>query len=540
SGGALLLNMHSMFFPNTEFRSAFAESVADQKAQTALCGNKTPSASRTELAFLWATRVPDAGAPEIALNQAAHLAIGGKTTVPVTVKARDANLVARVREWKLVSADGKTSAPIPVKVNADAKTLELAPSDPKLKPGHWKLAGTWDWSPLQVAGDLELRPFSKFDTAHLTGASHDRLTASHGKCLADLVGADFEFVKKVEYKNAEDQFAEPVMLPFRVSQETTLETQLDPSAIGAGQYQFLLVQSDGKEHEVPFQVLPDAPQIKNLPLTVNTDAPDEEILLEGSGLDRIEGFSADHAQIEMGGNGRSISVKLDDSVAAGAKIALRMKVQGFAEPVTLPDALIVAGPRPQITGVHPAQAPDPGVALRVGEIAAGSFVGFAIETAHAPVVTGVRLSCGSKGGTTVKPRQEAAGALFLSFNPSNVGEPGCEIGVQILTAASGSSARRTLGTIVRIPHIDSFTVADQKTNDNLYTGVLKGQDLDAIERVGWDAATGTPVTAIPAPVAGGGSETLEIPVPWPAPSPHAQLYIWLRGEKAGRATSARL
>ena len=44
SSGALLLNMHGLFFPNTEFRSSFGEPVPEHKTETALCGNKTPSA----------------------------------------------------------------------------------------------------------------------------------------------------------------------------------------------------------------------------------------------------------------------------------------------------------------------------------------------------------------------------------------------------------------------------------------------------------------------------------------------------------------
>jgi len=540
TGGALLVNMHGMFFPNTEFRSSLAQTVPDHKLQTALCGNKTPSASRTALAFLWATRVPDAEAPEIALKKTTHVPIGAKTPVEVTVKARDPNLLARVRDWKFLSEDGKTSVPASVKVNAEAKTLEVDTSDPKLQPGLWKLGGNWDWAPLTVSGDLELRPFSTFQSAHLTADSHDRLTADTGKCLADLEGADFEFVQKLAYKNTEDRFAQPVTLPFHVSNETTLETQLDPKSMGVGHYAFLLTQADGKEHQVPFEVLSAPPHITNLPLTVNTGASEEQIRLDGTGLDRVESLSADHAQITLGPEGKAITVTLDSGVKPGEKIALQMRVRGFAEPVPVPDALLVAGPRPEITAVHPAQAPDLGVALRKGEIAAGSFVGYALDIANAPAVDAVKLSCNDGAGKMVKARQQAAGSLFLSFNPASIGEPGCEIKAEIVTADAGTSLPKTLGTIVRVPHIESFSVGEQKTNGNLYTGTLKGQDLDTIERVGWDAATGTPVTAIPAPVAGGGSETLEIPVPWPAPAPHAPLYIWIRGEKTGRATSAHL
>ena len=534
SGGALLLNMHSLFFPNTEFRSALAQPVPDHKMQTALCGNKTASASRTELAFLWATRIPDSDAPEIALTKAEHLPIGAQSTVGVTVKARAESLAGRVQGWKLVSDDGKVSVPLAVRFSAEAKTLEFKTDNPKLKAGLWRLAGDWDWAPLTVAGKLELRSFSRFDKAHLTPDSHDRLTQSNGKCLVDLEGDDFEFVSKVAYKSLDDRFAQPSTIPFHVAGSATLETQLDPKSLGAGRYEFLIAQSDGKEHEVPFRVLPAPPEITNLPLIVNEGSESESFTLKGAGLDRIEGFSAEHARV-VWGRGDNIVVRLDPAVKEGDRIALQMKVREFDRPVALPGALVVAGPRPEIAAVHRSQGQDAGVELRPGEIAAGSFVSFALDMVHAPVVSGVRLSCGGNGGIVVKL---APGSSYLSFNTSAVGQPGCAAMAEAMTPDSGTSLPKSLGTIVRVPHIEGFEVGDRKADENTYLGSLKGQDLDAIERIGWDAKTGTPVTAIP--VANGTGETLQIAVPWPAPSPHAPLYIWLRGESAGRLTKILL
>jgi hypothetical protein len=110
----------------------------------------------------------------------------------------------------------------------------------------------------------------------------------------------------------------------------------------------------------------------------------------------------------------------------------------------------------------------------------------------------------------------------------------------LLTANSGDSAPVKLGVIVRLPKIESFQLTGDKADGNAFYGALKGEDLEGIEKVGWDANTGTPVEAIPAPVAGGGSEQiLRVAVPWPAPAPHAPLYIWLRGEQSGRATTVR-
>jgi hypothetical protein len=98
----------------------------------------------------------------------------------------------------------------------------------------------------------------------------------------------------------------------------------------------------------------------------------------------------------------------------------------------------------------------------------------------------------------------APGSSFLSFNTAAVGGPGCEVMAEAITADAGTSEPRDLGAIVRLPKIEAFEVGDRKASEN------------------------------------GSEETLQIAVPWPAPSPHAPLYVWLRGEAAGRLTKSLL
>ncbi|MGD1072643.1 MAG: hypothetical protein ABSB15_21160 [Bryobacteraceae bacterium] len=550
-GGALLVNMHSLIFPGTEFRSAFAQSAPDRKDQTVLCGNKTPSTARTELAFLWATRIPDATAPEVSLPKPEHLPIGAKSSFPIAVKARDWSLAARVQDWKLVStADEKISVPAAAKVNTQTKTIEIDPQDPKLKPGAWKLAGNWDWSPLS-AGEIDLRPLSQFDKAHLTPDSQDRLTQGSGKIVVSLAGDDFEFVEKLAYRCKDDKFAQPSPLPFslpkgpRAGPETTMETQIDPQSLAAGNYEFLIAQDDAKVHEVPFKVLPAPPQISNLPLVAHTDGNSERITLRGTGLDRIEDLSAGDARITLGeakrGDEREAEVIVNPGIAKGSRITVQMKVKDFEQPIGLTDALLVAGPRPAITDVRASLPSDLGIELQAGEIPENSFVSFALDVSNAPVVTGVHLACDAGGPSVpVKLHPAPNGPLFLSFDPATVGQAGCRVLASLLTANSGDSLPVKLGIIVRLPKIESFQLTGDKAEGNAFYGALKGRYLEGIEKVGWDANTGTPVEAIPAPIAGGGSaQILRVAVPWPAPAPHAPLYIWLRGEQSGRATTAR-
>ncbi len=553
TGGAVLVNMHSLFFPGTEFRSAFAQTSPERKGQTALCGNKTPSAARTELAFLWATRIPDAPAPEISIPKPVHLPIGVKSSFPLTVKAREWSLAARVQDWKLVSvADEKISIPVGAKVNTEAKTIELDVSDAKLKPGEWKLAGNWDWKPL-AAGDLDLRAFSTFAKVRLTPASQDRMAEGTSKTVIELEGDDFEFLDKLAWKYCDDPFAQPNALPFhlpkgpREGPQQTLETQIEPKSMPIGNYRFLLTQADGKAHEAPFKVLPAPPQISNLPVLVNSGDEFETVTFRGTGLDRVEALLSDEAQVKLltaaAADTLRAEIRLKPEVKQGTRLALQMKAKDFQQPVALADALLAAGPRPEIQGFRVSLPPDLGIALQPGELPGNSFVSFDLSLAHADSsdVTAVHLSCeGSTAITTLKVHPQPHAPLFLSLDPSSVGPAGCEVMATVSTAGDGESKPTKLGTIVRLPKIDSFEMTSDKAEGNAYYGELKGVGLEAIERVGWDSVTGTPVQAIPSPAPGNTNrQVLRVALPWPAPAPHAPLFIWLRGESAGRATTAK-
>ena len=76
--------------------------------------------------------------------------------------------------------------------------------------------------------------------------------------------------------------------------------------------------------------------------------------------------------------------------------------------------------------------------------------------------------------------------------------------------------------------------------DAIYAGSVEGLNLETIARTGWDDQSGLPVEGLP--TANGAEpqrQTLKIALPWPAPSPHAALFIWLRGESQGRPTGVK-
>lgn len=558
TGGAVLVNLHSILFPRTEFLSALAQSNA---LATGLCGSRA-AAPRTAFAYLWAIRIPDAPAPELKLPATEHLPIGVKSSFPLEVKAKDWKLAARVQDWRLVAEDGATSVPITAKVNTTARTVELDLAGGKLKPGKWKLAANWDWDPIAVSGDLVLHNLSRFEAARLTPESQDELTSGAGTLDLELTGDDFEFVKKIEFKKQGDPFAQPEPLPFHLSQEPvtgpekSLKLRLDAKPLATGSYVFLIAQADGKVHDTPFKVLPAPPSISATPMVLNNSIETQPMVLHGTGLDRIEEISADHVQITLGDSGsgeqREITVKAEPGLEAGSLVTLHLKVKDFEEPVTVEDAFVVAGPRPAITTVRQSSQGNLGIALNPGEMAATSLVSFELNVIQAPAVSAVNLFCRNSADAApvtakmgdvkedFKLTQESPGTLFLSFRPESVGQPGCVVMTALVTRRSGESEPRKLGTIVRLPKITSFEIGSEKAGAESWFGLLEGRDLESIAKVGWDAQSGTPVDAIPTPVAGPGNrESLRIVVPWPAPAPHAPLYIWLRGEDRGRLTSAQ-
>ncbi len=567
SGGAALVNLRSVLFPRTEFLSALAVEgppAAGAKAaspETGLCGNKVPAAARTEFAFLWALRIPDAAAPELKLSVTEHLPIGIKSSVSLNVKGGDWKLLPRVREWKLVSADNKDSAPLPVNANVTAKKLEVDLSGAKVKSGTWKLVGNWDWEPLEVSGNLVLHDFAAFKSAHLAKESQDRLIAGAGSLDLDLTGDDFEFVHKIEYRRGGDLFGAPQSVPFHLEAvrgpQTSLKIRLDTKDLTTGNYSFLIAQTDDKVHEVPFKVLPKPPSITATPVVLNIGSAAQTVVFHGSGLDRIHGLSADGATIMLGdpenGDVRSATVTLAPEVKEGAMLSLRMKVTDFEGDIPIPDALLVAGQKPAITTVRESSAGvDSGIATNRGEMPLNSLVSFEIGVSHAPAVSAVRLNCRDAAGPAplkismgeakadAKLARESADTVFLLFAPQNVGQAGCTVMATLITAGSGESEPRELGTVVLLPKIDSFSLSDERAGGFSYFATLEGRDLESIGRVGWDAQTGLPVEAVPAPVAGPGiKERLRVAMPWPAPAPHAPIYIWLRGEDHGRLTSSR-
>jgi hypothetical protein len=233
--------------------------------------------------------------------------------------------------------------------------------------------------------------------------------------------------------------------------------------------------------------------------------------------------------------------------------AASVSVQDIQAPLTFTGALEVAGPRPKIAGVSLSLAQQPDVRLNDGEIPAGAAISFSLLTKNVDAHPALGLTCANEGFTkapmvlhpgdrTTSAQLDFAGedGLFLSVDPGVVGQSGCQLAATITTESAGTSDSTVLGRLIRLPRIEKFALTEDKLSSTLYAGNLTGVDLQIIEKTGWDAKTGFPVQGIPTPVPGSPQQqTLKVELPWPPPTPHAPIYVWLRGENTGRLTDVK-
>jgi hypothetical protein len=552
-GTALFENLKTMLFPDTEFRSAFAQ--AADKDNLGLCTKNQAAKARTHIAYLWAWRVPNLKAPAVSLVGSTHLPLGSKSAVKLAASAGESKELVRAREWRLEPASGGAAIPLTVTVASAPDSIELDLSGSKAKPGDYRLAAAWDWDPLQVAGMLHLQPAADFGHVKLAAGQSDKLVEGHGTVTVKLIGTDFEFVEKAAVEKAPAHTPNPAEAKFALplgphaGEQDSIDVELDTTARGA--YRLLLTQGDKLTHDIPFTVLPPNPKIANAPVLVNLGEAHRPLHLEGEGLDRIEAVSSDAGVITGAVERQSWAgaIQLKSGSAVGKRFPLVLKVKGLESPVTVADALEVVGPRPRITSARKSKSTELSLAMRPDELSAGTTVGLVLNVANLHDRPKVDLNC--EGGALRKPLSlspdeqnpdaslsfAGPGVLYLSLDPSTVGYPGCRLTAAIQVEPEGRSDAFALGRVMRVPRLDQFTLTTEQVGPATYAGVLKGRDLEMVEKTGWDAEHGQPVEGIPSPAPGEPSkQTLRIVLPWPAPAPHAPLYVWLRGEQEGRKT----
>jgi hypothetical protein len=583
-GAALFENLRIMVFPDTDFHAAFTQSVPSDGL--ALCSKDQKLKPRTRPAYLWMLRVPDVGAPAASLPETRRLPLGWKSIIKIAC-ANPSQLknLPRVRDWELVSGGHSAEVPVTVKLGEPDDSLELDLSKTKLPEGQYRLVAKWDWDPMEVQGDINLRPFADFSHAKLSPDSEDRLVEGTGLVRVQLTGADFEFVNKVALvpsdkaagsspssaPSKDDATLKAEGLPKELSftvpksgstgEQTTLDVDIDTAKLPAGSYFLKLTQTNGSNHDLGLVVHPPNPTLSNLPLRANLGDTHQTLALEGTGLERVEGISSESATWTLAPvaadvqnlRERKATLKLMPKAKKGETLDASLKVSELRSPLKIFDIVQVVGPRPKITGVNESAAQTTDVALRQGEIAAGGPVSFSIQTENAGSNPGFELSCSNQGDVkkslSLHPGERVGtaqldfageGILFLSVDPGAVGRSGCQLEATVSGDETGASEPYSLGRVIRLPHIQKFVLTDQKKSGDLFLGSLTGQELQVIEKTGWDSQAGYPVQGIPVPAAGDSeNQTLQIELPWPPPSPRAPLYVWLRGETTGRVTEAR-
>ncbi len=568
-GTALFQNLRTVMFPDTDFRSAIAHFKPDD--QMSLCAKPQPAKSHTRTAYLWALRLPASGPPALSLPADLCLPIGWKSSVKFTLKdAGQQRLVPRVQSWQLVSKDGKEIRPITVNAAVEnPETLQLDLTKASLSPGEYQLAGKWDWTGFSASGTIRLRGFDSMGGARLTLLSEDRLVEGAGSVPIELTGADFEFVEKIQLATSEKPDSAVAVLPFTLPHNKTdggnggLEARVDTKIIPSGSYVLRITQLNGKSFDLPLTVHPPNPKIQNLPLRANLAEPRQTVVLRGSGLDRIDKISGNGAEWQIGpmkpaaGPGtveeREAILTLDGSIQKGQHLDICLNVHGLHQPLSIPAAVEVVGPRPGIVSLDrslPSQIP---VELGKDELPAGFPVSFALKTRNLTSAPVLKLECDSEAAgaplLTLKPGEASEnakldlageGVLFLSLDPGKIGPAGCNLTAIVESSVVGASQPFVLGHVVRLPQIEKFELTDEKVDNSLFVGVLTGRELQVIEKAGWDAQHGYPVLGIPSVMMGQpGKQSLRVSLPWPSPAPHAPIYIWLRGETTGRATQAR-
>jgi len=563
-GTALFMNLRGMMFPSTDLRSTFAQPASGTMA---LCAARETQKARTRLAYLWAAKLPDLDPPKLVLARPAHVAAGLRAEVPLKPAELEARFLLRARDWRLIPTGSGKAVPVrvlPATASGKLGAIQLDLTAAEVPAGQYVLAARWDWTEIKVDGDVHVHKVMPLAGAKITPESGDRLITGAGPVAVELTGADFQFVNKVSLKKNGDPVAKA--MPIETIRQdgaapgpkSTLQVAVDTRTLIPGSYTLLIEQEKSPVTEIPLRILPRHPGLDGLPLRVNLgEKQPQTVTLRGEGLDRIEGVSAEGAEVELlPGRAveRPMTVRLLDSAQKGDRIALRLGVEGVHADVVAQGALLVAAPRPRVSSVTLSAPPEAPVEVREKELVAGIPRTFSIRASGLDNTTRVRVECDDPARTlapiSVRSGQSSQGAemqqtgpetLFLSLEPGKVGPPGCGISLVVETDGEGPSDAVQLGKVVRLPRIETFEFTEQKTGDGLYGATIEGYDLDTIAKTGWNSQEGHAVLALPSPVPGQiQKQSLRIALPWPPPSPRAPIYVFLHGEATGRLTKARL
>jgi hypothetical protein len=560
-GTALLLNLRAIAFPNTEFLSSFSQPMPDSSGGNdglGLCGKTGSTPPHTRIAYLWATRIPNASPPAIEIGEENSLPEGVKSPLPVSLSQAGWKIIDRARDWSLKPASGGKVPTIKVQKLGETGKLELDLSG--VMPGRYILQGNWDWDRFQSSGAIDVRPLSDFKSAHVVPTSQDRLVASTGKVPITLDSGgetgDFEFVTKVQIEKVHDEFAMPASVPFvlpeglRRGPQQHVDLQIDTANLDPGQYKLILSQVDGTAHDVAVELLPAPPSLVNLPMVINEGVQQADFVLKGLHLDLLTRLEVSKGSVQLaapapGQTERKVTVRMANDLGAGTSLALLAYMKGRSQPLTFSDAIRIAGPRPRITQVTLGRPPNQLIQLAADELPGGAFLSAMMIVDHLQSNSAIKLSCipsngdvtapGGAGWGSVRVQQLTGNQVFLSFDSSGWPD-GCVLQALVSNGNEGDSPPYKIGRVVLLPAVESFDVTGDAADS--FHATLTGQNLETIEKLGWSPDQSQPVETLPLPTADGQKQKLDTPIP-PPPDSGAQLFIWLRNETKPRMTTLR-
>ncbi len=512
TSATLFLNLRSVAFPRTEFRSAL-------RRDSALCA-KRESGSGVRFAYLWARRFPESRQPELALREPLHLGAGLPAKVEFT---KSAGAWSQVQKWRWVDAEGNSVPAVGV-VNGGALQLAKPPA-----PGTYALAGDWDWQELKAAEPVTVHALPDLTAVRLTEASADALEAGKGRVRLRLTGVDFQFVTKVELESVADALAERVAARFVPLKGPTLELEMevDSDRLREGAHRVWLTRADGETHAFAAMVHGPAPRLTGGPWTVRQDGSVQRLRLVGERLEEVERLEFAGGSVTWSREQKEAEVRLNPQTLPGTTWELSAWVGGRNLPVKWPEVIRVLPPAVRVVSLQRAARSAGSVELLETEVDAGVPVSMAVKLsgplAEAPKV----VRC----GTLERADRLSESEWFLVVRPEGV--DGCRVSVEV----EPGGVEVEVGKAVRRPELSAFTLSGDAAGTNQFWGELTGNGLERIVRVGWNERDGLPVTELPSGESG--RQKLRMAVPWPAPAPRAPLYVWLRGETVGRRTTAR-
>jgi hypothetical protein len=557
-GTAMLLDLRSIAFPDTQFRASFAKQIKGSEVN--LCGQKDPTPPHTRVAYIWASRVPNAPTPSVKIGDGNYLPAGQKSPLPVDVPEPTWKYLQRAREWSLTD-DKSQKLGVPVVKLGNQKALELDLGKVKLAPGDYHLTGYWDWDPFIADGLVHIKDLSDFSAARLDPASQDRVLAHSGKVPVTLTGSDFEFTTKVEVKKTGDEFAtaEPVkfILPkgLRLGPQDHMDVQIDTTNMDPGTYALLIAQQDDKSHPVNFQVLTEAAKITNFPVLVNQGASTQHFVLKGERLGDLARLEANGVKLGLGevsnnGTQRSITVQVGANLKPGTVLPITAYLQDRSQPLSVSAGLQITGPLPVIASSKLSLPSGLTLVTLPNEFPAGSTLTAMLDVKNIERSSELGLYCDGDSApraalrigdrtATSSLQQISPDQLFLSYTTAGL-PAGCQLQAVIDNGYDGRSTPFNLAKIILMPEIDSFAGTGAGANGTT-TYTLTGQNLEMIQKLGWDQTNGVAVTQLPAPIPGQGQkQSLTVDLPPPTAANQTCIFLWLRGDEHGRITTIKI